>query len=175
MLTDEDHARGFELSHRHVEDRERNELVERFEEIIEILSQHMAHFIYTNYITKFVELLNAICPEEPSVFCTSKLVEHCTYEITALLKRVAIPLIRGTLRWSHDNLAPRRSAALELTRVVPWVALRVCDKSEDTPNLTKIVAQALGFTSKMFVDKRGFNSLPSDIKKLLKIIYPEQK
>jgi len=170
MLADEESVEGFELSHRHVEDKQRNSLVEEFEEIIETVSHHLAHFIYRNYIEKFVGLLNNVCEEDPSLFTTQKKVEHCHLEILALLKRVAIPLIRATLRWAHDNPTPRNSAGEELTKVVPWVAFDICDEENEntTPNLRQLLGLVNDWQKKKWFFMKKNVYLPNDIKKLKK-------
>lgn len=83
------------------------------------MAGHLARDIYTKYIQEFVNILTSLCPEEPDIFHTNRELEHCQLEIWALLKRVAVPLIRATVRWPHDLATPRNAAAQELARVVP--------------------------------------------------------
>ncbi len=154
MLGSADTAHGLVLDHHHVEGQQRARLVEKFIDVVQVVSAHLARDIYNKYIQEFVNLLTSICPEEPDIFQTTRRLEHCQLEIWALLKRVAVPLIHATVRWPHDHSTPRKTAAQELARVVPWVALQLCSKPNDTPQLTSLVANALGFDS-----TGGVNSL----------------
>jgi hypothetical protein len=143
-----------QVNHWTVEDAQRQKLVKQFSKIIDRVAFELAERLYANYVEALVTLLNTrICSEEPYVFTTGLRVQQCQWEVRALLRRVAQPLILATLRWPHVNERSRRGAANDLARVLPWEAAMIAfhpDSGRHLPNLSSLllsfVPTALGTT-----------------------------
>jgi len=167
-------SNGFQVSHRKVEDQLRERLAEEFVQVVLRVSAQVAEFLYS-YVDTLTTLLNKICLEEPYVFDPTMRVEHCQFEVVALLKRVAVPIIRATIRWSHDNSTPRQDAVLELARVVPWVAFQVCEEigAQTVPNLSSVIWEVLDLGADIATLAGGgpATTLPPVIGKLLKRLF----
>jgi len=166
MLSDDNNLTGMQVDHHPREVRQREQLSQKLLACVERVAQKLAHEIYNDSIVQFVKVFNeTICPEDPHIFNTTLKEDSCRLELLSLLKRVAVPLVWAILKWPHDFTEPRRNAILNLTRAVPWVAMKVCVKERATPFFTKNVSNVLGFTT-MF-NKDGMDSLPKPFIKLM--------
>ncbi len=140
MLT---HKAFLQVNHWVVEDQERQYLVNEFKGIVDRVAFALAERLYADYVEQLVALLNSrICSEEPYVFTTGLQLQQCQWELRALLRRVASPIILATLRWAHVNERSRKGAANELARALPWEYAKVSRSPESArklPNLSSLL------------------------------------
>jgi hypothetical protein len=73
-------------------------------------------------------------------------VEQCQLLVTALIKRVGIPIVETTVRFAHDDNTKRRAAAVYLTQAAPWADLQICcDKLSPFSVLQSLLQEVLSF------------------------------
>ena len=136
MLT---HKANTQVNHWVVEDQERQHLVDEFKGIVDRVAFALAERLYADYVEQLVALLNSrLCPEEPYVFTTGLQLRQCQWELRALVRRVASPIIHATLRWPPVNERPRKGAANDLARALPWEYVQVCRSPESTKNVPNL-------------------------------------
>jgi len=165
---------GFQLSHRITEEKERGKLSDKFIHCMEQTGVALADWLYDKYIEAFLHILCDICIEDPLIFKSEYRKEDLRLEVTTLIKRVSVPLIRAALLWAHDNYYCKDHAVQEVIKILPWMSFSICDeKREGFETLAGYVERFLGFGKKGPLgnkSKKNFE-VPEDIKRVKQLVF----
>jgi len=160
---------GFQLNHIPTEIEERAKLTDEYIYCTEKGATDLADYLFETYVEIFLQKLSEICREDPLIFKPSYNRDMMRLEVITLVRRVSVPLIRAILLWPHEPSVPKLSAVKELTRVNPWISLKIDRDPQGLEAFAQAVKNLFGWEKRGFIFKN--NGQQYDISKFFDQVF----